>query len=257
VKRAIVLLASSAALAASPVALAQAAPEPFPVIAPAAPVAASAPVADAAAPPRSATRPGEVTLGVGLRGMVLPTAGLDPYASGNNFLMMSSIAAGVTLFRAGRASIVASLEWNVGSRSDSARGQASELTLHRLGGALETRFQPARRLYLFARLAPAAYKVLGSIQAEGLDRPLVARPWTWGLDTTGGAGLLMGTVGPLDRPSVRFWFTTELGYAFAGSASMSYAPAGSDTDPARYGSIMLPAFKPAGGVGRLGIAVAF
>jgi len=99
--------------------------------------------------------------------------------------------------------------------------------------------------------------VLGSIQAPSLDRPLVARPWTWGLDTVGGAGLLMGTAGSYAAPAARFWLTGELGYSFAGSAPMTYAPATSDTDPRQYGTLMLPAFKPAGGVGRLAVAVAF
>jgi hypothetical protein len=189
--------------------------------------------------------------------MILPGAGLDPYASGNDVLPMFSLSAGVTLLRAGRASLVTSVEWSTGSRSDSARGQDASLTLHRLGGALETRWQPARRLCLFAKLAPAAFAVLGSIQAPALDRPLVARPWTWGLETTGGAGLLLGSAGNDRAPSARFWLTGEVGYAFAGSASMSYAPAASDTDPRHYGALMLPAFKPAGGVGRLGFAVSF
>jgi hypothetical protein len=213
--------------------------------------------ADTGREPSSATRPGEVAVAAGVRAAILPGAGLDPYAPGSDLLVMSSVSAGVTLFRAGRASLVGSLEWNMGSRSDFARGQEASVTLHRLGLALETRYQPARRLYLSVKLAPAAFAVLGSIQAPGIDRPLVARPWTWGLDATGGAGLLLGTVGPSARPSARFWLTAELGYAFAGSAPMRYAPASDAADPSRYGSVMLPAFKPAGGVGRLGLAVAF
>ena len=216
----------------------------------AAPAAVPAPD-ETSLPPRG-SRPGEVTLAAGIRGMILPSAGLDPYASGNDVMMMLSLSGGVTLLRAGSVSLVASAEWNMGSRSDSARGQDASLTLHRLGGALETRWQPARRLYLSAKLAPAAFAILGSVMAPGLDRPQVARPWTWGLDATGSAGLLLGTAG-----HGRFWMVGEVGYTFAGTAAMRYAPTGSDTDPRHYGTLMMPAFTPAGGVSRLAMAVSF
>jgi hypothetical protein len=239
VKRVLVLLASSAALAVP------------------APVRGEPLAADTGPGPRSATRPGEVAFAAGVRATILPGAGLDPYAPGSDLLVMSSISAGVTVLRAGRASLLASVEWCVGSRSDVARGQEAAITLHRLGLAVETRYQPAQRLYLSVKLAPAAFAVLGSIEASGIDRPLVARPWTWGLDATAGAGLLLGAVGPSRRPSARFWLAAELGYAFAGSAPMRYAPASDAADPTRYGSVMLPSFKPAGGVGRLGLGVTF
>lgn len=217
----------------------------------------AAPAPDDMSPPLRGSRLGEVTLSAGARGVFLPSAGLEPYASGNPVMMMFSVSPGVTIARAGSVSVVASVEWDMGSRSDTARGQDASLTLHRLAGAIETRWQPVRRLYLSAKLAPAAFRVLGSITAPGLDRPLVARQWTWGLDATGGAGLLLGTAGSWSAPSARFWLTGELGYTFAGSADMRYAPASSDTDPRQFGTVMLPAFKPAGGVARLALAVSF
>ena len=228
----------------------------FAVAAVALPSAALAQVPDKPSAPTASKGP-EITLAAGLRGMLLPSAGLQPYASGNDLMASSSVSLGVTLFRVGAASMVASVEWDWGSRSDSARGQDASLTLHRLAGALETRWQPARRLYLSLKLSPAAYAVLGSITAPNLDRPLVARPWTWGVDTTAGAGLLLGTVGDWRSPAARFWLTGEMGYAFAGSVAMNYTPASSDTAPRHFGTLMMPAFKPSGGVGRLGLAVSF
>jgi hypothetical protein len=38
---------------------------------------------------------------------------------------------------------------------------------------------------------------------------------------------------------------------------MNYAPPASETDPRHFGSVMLPAFKPAGGVSRLALAISF
>jgi hypothetical protein len=241
VKRAVLLISAAAALALPSAARAEAQP----------PLDA-APTADAATASPPARRRPEITLATGLRLMFLPGAGFDPYASGSDVMAMSSLSAGMTLFRAGKTSVIASAEWDVGSRSDSARGQDASLTLHRLAGGLETRWRPVRRLSLFVKLAPAAFKVLGSIQSPANDTPLVARPWTWGLDTTGGAGLVM-----VDGASVKLWLAGEAGYAFAGSVSMSYAPAASDADPRMFGSVMLPAFRPAGVVSRLAVALSF
>ena len=199
-------------------------------------------------PPAPVSNRPEFTFAAGLRGTILPNAGLQPYASSNDVLAQSSILVGATLFRAGSVSLVASFEWNYGSLSDTARTQTASVAMHRFAGAIESRFQPAHRLYLFAKVAPGALAVLGSIQAPAPDGPLTSRSWTWGLDTTGGAGLLLG------GSAVRFWLTGELGYAFAGSVTMNYAPTG---DTGRVGTTMLPAFRPAGGVSRFALAMAF
>jgi hypothetical protein len=204
------------------------------------------------APPQPSSRP-EFNIFAGLRGMILPSRGFDPYAT-TNLLMQGSVGAGLTVVRVGNASILLFAEYDAGARSATARGEEASLALHRLSGGAETRYQLGRRFYLAARVAPAAMFMRGTIADTTIDRPLVASAWTWGLDVSGGGGLLLGSTGP---QGAKFHLTLDFGYTFAGEAQMSHAPAASDDDPRKYGSVMLPAMKPAGATSRLGVAVAF
>jgi len=246
-KRATWLLA--AALIAAPAAAHAAGPRV--AVAVAAPAPAPARADDTPLPVKS-SRP-EISLEVGLRGTLIPNPGFDPYAS-NDFLLQASAGAGLTVVRMGNASILLFAEYDGGTRRATARGQEASLALHRIGGAAETRFQLGRRFYLAARVAPAALHLRGSITDPTLDRPLVSRNWTWGLDASGGAGLLLGRVG---ARGARFWLTLDFGYRFAGESQMSYAPVASDEDPRKYGSVMLPAIRPAGPTSRMTFAVSF
>jgi hypothetical protein len=217
-----------------------------------------APTRDVATAPVKASsfRRPEINLALGFRAMVMPSAGLDPYAA-NDSVVQLSLAAGPTLLRSGPVSIAALAEWNFGTKASTARGDATSLTMHRLGVGLESRFQLARRFMLFARLEPAAVHFRGSITDPGLDRPLVSRSWSWAFDTTAGAAVLFARTGPSDAPTSRFWFTGELGYGFAGQSDMVYAPEADAEDPRKYGSIMLPALRPSGALMRLSMLVSF
>lgn len=234
----------------------EAAPAP-PAPAPIARVAAAtpepaAPAADAAAPRAEPARP-EIHLNLGFRGNFLPSPGLDPYAT-NDFVFQGSVALGLTVVRAGNASILIGAGYDGGTRAATARGQQATLGLHRFSGVVETRYQPLRRLYFAARAVPSALLMAGSISESAIDRSLTESAWVWGLEVSGGAGLLLGQA-PGGR--VKFWLTADAGYTFAGQHEMSYAPAASEDDPRTYGSIMLPALKPAGATTRLGFGISF
>lgn len=211
--------------------------------------------ADLPPPAAQSNRP-EITLGVGVRASVFPSAGFDPYAT-TDAMAQGSFLAQITLLRFGPASILLFAEWGLGTRNAQARGQDASLTLHRLAGGAETRIALARRFYLDAKLAPMAYHLRGTIADSGLDRPLVSRAWTWGLDVSAGAGFLLGKTGKAEARGVSFWLTADLGYTFAGEAAMSYAPAPSDEDSRTHGSVSLPPFKPAGATGRFGLSIGF
>lgn len=240
-----VALFLSAALLATP-AVARAESPP-----PALAVAAEPSPADIAPPARS-SRP-EINLSFGVRGMLMPSRGFDPYST-NNFLVQGSVGAGLTIVRVGNASILLFAEYDAGARSATARGEAANLTVHRLSGGAETRYQLGRRFFVAARVAPAAMLLHGKITDPTLDRSLVAASWTWGLDVSGGGGLLLGSTG---SRGAKFWLTLDFGYLFSGESQMSFAPAKSEEDPRKYGSVMLPVMKPAGATSRLGVAVAF
>jgi hypothetical protein len=195
----------------------------------------------------------DVNLGVGMRAMLLPSVGLDPYSS-NDFLAMSALTAGLTVARFGRASITLSGEWNVGTRNGMARGQDTSLTLHRLAGVAETRYQLGRRFFLAVKVSPAAFHARATLADTSIERPLVARSWTWSLEAAGGVGLLLGSTG---RHGAKFWLNFDLGYTFAGETKMDLSPAADDQDPRRYGTVAMPALRPSGATSRLGLFVAF
>ena len=210
----------------------------------------------ATAPVKASSRVPEINLALGFRAMVMPSAGLDPYAADNSVVQLS-LAAGPTLLRRGPVSIAALAEWNFGNKNSTARGDATSLTMHRIGLGLESRLQLASRWMIFAKLAPAAVNLRGTITDAGLDRPLVSRSWSWALDTTAGAAVLFARTGPREATTSRFWFTGELGYGFAGQSDMIYAPEANEDDPRKYGSIMLPALRPSGALMRLSMLVSF
>jgi hypothetical protein len=208
------------------------------------------------APRKASFQVPEINLALGFRTMIMPSAGLDPYAADNTVLQLS-LAAGPTLLRRGPVSIAAMGEWNFGTRESTARGDTTSLTMHRLGVGLETRFQLASRFMIFAKLAPAAVNLRGTIMDPGVSRPLVSRSWSWALDTTAGAAVMFARTGPREAPTSRFWFTSELGYGFAGQSDMIYAPEADPADPRKYGSIMLPGLRPSGALMRLAMLVSF
>jgi len=220
------------------------------VRAPSAPDAAPPPPEPARAEPSS--RP-EVSIGAGLRGSLLRSAGFDPYA-GNDLFVQGSVLVGMTILRVGKAAVMLSAQWDGGTRSATARGEESSLAVHRFSGVAEMRYHLHRRFFLGAKLAPAAFYLSGSITDAGVDRPLTSHRWTWGMDTSGGAGVLIGSTGPR---GAKFWLTLDLGYTFAGEAQMAYAPAADGGDPRKYGSVMLPSLRPSGPTSRLGVQVAF
>ena len=217
---------------------------------------AAPPKADVAAPSKAASRVPEINLAFGVRSMIVPSAGLDPFSANDAFSQVS-FAAGPTLARIGAVSFAALAEWNFGKLDETARGETSSLAIHRLGVGLESRLQLARRLALFARVSPAAVHLRGSIVVPDLERPLVSRSWSWSLDTTAGVAFMFANTGPRAAPTSRFWFTGELGYGFAGESAMSYKPLADDEDPRTYGAITLPALRPAGALARFAVAVSF
>ncbi|MFO0761496.1 MAG: hypothetical protein U0359_33765 [Byssovorax sp.] len=262
------LLLSAAALAAiSGLSRASFAEEPAPVAAPPAPPPAGAEAAlpppsavvaaDAPAPAEKASARGvEINLAFGFRGAGYPNAGFDPYGE-NDFVGQLMLAAGPTVYRSGKFSLATIAEWDVGSSRATARGDASRITLHRLAVSLESRYQLIDRLGLFVKLAPGAYHLRATIEDPGSERPLVSRTWTYSLDATGGASFMFARVGTKQAPKARFFFTGEMGYGFAGTSEMVFAPTEDAEDPKHYGTLKLPDFRPAGPVGRLAFAVAF
>jgi hypothetical protein len=196
---------------------------------------------------------------LGLRSVLVANTGFEPYGgSGVNLLSQLAIGASYLPLQIDPFTLGAGLEYDVGARSERTRGQDFAITAHRLAASVVGDFTIIRYVHLFARVAPAALYLHGSITDGALpERPLVANRWTWAVDVTGGAAFMLGAVGDRDAPDVGFWIATELGYCFAGKANMTYAPESDDEDPRRFGSIDLPSVRPHGAVNRLSFGLSF
>jgi hypothetical protein len=195
----------------------------------------------------------------GLRSVLVANAGFEPYG-GAGVNPLSQLALGATFLplQIDPFTLGFGVEYDIGARSQSTRGDDFSLTEHRLAGSVLVDATIIRYVHLFARVAPAALYLHGSITDAALpDRPLTSNGWTWGLDTTGGAAFMLGAVGDREAPRVGFWITAELGYCFAGQVDMAYAPTSDDQDPRRFGSLALPAVRPHGALNRLSLGLSF
>jgi hypothetical protein len=198
----------------------------------------------------------EVLLGIGARGLLLPNAGYEPYSS-NELMFQLALTGGLTILQARDVALIAFAEWDWGTTSADARAGSASLAMHRFAGGLEARFGLGRRLFLSVKAAPAAIYLPSSIQEPSSNTTLTAHPWTWALDTTGSLGVMLGSV-KARRAPVRFWLGAEVGYSFAGAATMAFTGQPQDsTDTRTFGAVMLPAFRPSGGVSRLFFNVTF
>ena len=198
------------------------------------------------------------TAELGVRAMLVTNDGFEPFTNSEVSLLGQLVVAGsITPLKFDPISIAIVPEYNVGARSGNVRGQESSLTLHRLAAGVRIDATITRHIHTYARVAPGAIYLHGSIRDAAIDRPLVSNAWTWGLDATAGVAILMGAVGDRKDPAVGFWLLAEYGYMFAGEQEMSYAPAEDEDDPRRFGNIDLPAIRPAGVVNRLAVALSF
>ena len=217
----------------------------------------AAPTYDAA-PPAKLKRYVQRHVGfeAGMRTTVVLDEGYDPY-SANDLLPHFAAAATWVPLRMAPFSVGLVGEYDLGRSSGMARGDATSLVIHRASVGLQARLALGRRVYAFAKAAPSVMYLRGGITDAAIDRPLTADAWTWGVDATGGAAVLIGRAGDPDWPALRVWIVGEIGYAFAGKSEMVFSPEEQDDDPRMFGSVRLPGFRPAGVVNRLALALTF
>jgi hypothetical protein len=194
---------------------------------------------------------------LGLRTTNITDGGFDPYAESNGFGQASFVGT-FTPWRTLPFSVHLVGEYDIGVNDSEARGDKTSLSMHRIALGLEGRYEPISRLYFYARVAPSALHLRGTIDDIPLGAKLAARTWTWGLDTSGGAAIRLGNGGNDADPIVTFWLTVDLGYTFAGEAEMVYHPVEvNDEEGRRFGDVTLPPIRPNGFVTRFAGVVTF
>lgn len=184
--------------------------------------------------------------------------GLDAFAKDDLLLGFFSEAQ-LRVVHQGPLSLWALGGWNTGGASGNApaRGLPASLTFHDLHLGLEGRWQVWRRIGLLARVAPGAHYVRAKVTPTSLGHALVSSAWSWSLDATAGASVLLGSIGDDDWPSARFWLTGEVGYGFTGAAPIELRADVDEDERARYGTTILPSLNSSGTLMRFGVGMTF
>jgi hypothetical protein len=196
---------------------------------------------------------------LGFRSVLVADGGFEPYANGDlSLLGQLALAAHALPLKFSPMTIGIGAEYDIGNRSEVTRGQNTSLTVHRLAGSVLVDATIIRHLHTFARFAPGALYLHGTIEDAALPgRPLTTDPWTWAIDTTGGVSVLLGAVGDDQAPAVGFWLSAEFGYCFAGDVEMRFTPEEDEDDSRQFGAVRMPDLNPGGVVNRFALGLTF
>ncbi|MCC6213267.1 MAG: hypothetical protein IT376_00220 [Polyangiaceae bacterium] len=233
-----------------------------------APASAEAPPqADAAAPaPAGALgthqRHWWATLGV--RTTLVRSAGYDVFSE-NDVLTQASLAGGRTLLVVDRWSVVAVGGWDFGAVTGEARGEESELVVHRLTAGIEGRYHVFPQLFGFGRLSPGALRVSATLadSVAGLTLHAGGEEGAWlpAADATLGGAVQLYGVTRADSRRARLWALLEGGYGWSGSTELQFRPLAADESseaaPRRMATLDLGELALRGGTVRLAVAGSF
>lgn len=197
-------------------------------------------------------------IGMGVRAGRIDNAGFDPFAN-NSQLWQYSLTATRTLLSTRRFSFAAGASWDVGQRDDTeSRGFKTGIAVHRLTVPLEARFHAATWLYVFGRVAPGAdYRKAWITDPSSPSGELDSSAWSPAADFSLGASFLAGPQGKPESHVPRFWFSPEVGYAWAGATDLTFAPKGSDSDPQPTGTTNLGELALRGPFARMSVDLSF
>ena len=158
-----------------------------------------------------------------------PSRGFDTFAS-NDVLAQFSIDGTYPILTRGRLVLGAGVGWDVGGRSATVRGLESSLTAHRLYVPVEGRYHFGPGLFVFGKLAPGAVAALMSVSDPSSPNELSGTGWAFAADASIGGSILLGPRQRMDKRTVRFWLTPEIGYAYTTNAPIRPNPGRAEKD---------------------------
>ncbi|MBI2393884.1 MAG: hypothetical protein HYV09_30210 [Deltaproteobacteria bacterium] len=218
------------------------------------PATASAAETPAVPPAASATQseaPRFWAIDAGLRYGFIRDAAFDPY-SDSDLLLQGTVGVSRTALVADRFSLAPGLRWDSGSTRATARGADTLLLVHRVTMPVEGRFHLHRRIYAFGRVAPGALWQRATVQDASLPETSKSSGWVFAGDLSAGASLMF-----IDTRGPKFWFTPEIGYAFAARRSGGLSPDVGDDDPRQFGTLQLSGTKLSGWFFRANVTATF
>ena len=210
--------------------------------------------------PEKPPRPKSLYLGwqalIGARTAFINNAGLDPF-SDNDVVPQFSLGAARTVYTKDKLSLAAVAFWDFGIQRGDARGEATELEVHRLSLGPEARFHLAPEAYLYARPSAAAIRSIARVDETTTGTTLYARHWSFGVDAVaGGAFELLDLSG--EKGELRFFVHAEGGYGWSTSSDLRFAPDEEDSNaPQRVAALDLGTLALRGPLFRVMLSAAF
>jgi hypothetical protein len=200
--------------------------------------------ADRQREPEPDVAPGKRALGspwlveIGARTAFITDSGYDPFDDDNAFTQLT-IGAGRVLYGSRNISVAALGFWDYGKTTSSARGQHTELEVHRFTEGPEARLHLFRELYAFGRLCAGALYTVARLDESTTGTTLRSPSWTFAADATAGAAARFAHIGPW-LSGASFWFVAEGGYGWATNSDLKLLPAKDDsTAPQRVATLSL------------------
>jgi hypothetical protein len=145
--------------------------------------------------------------------------------------------------------------WDYGQKSSTARGEQTELDVHRLTIGPELRYHLLPPLYFFVHALPAFAHSSASLEDSVAQVTRYARHWSYGVDVAGGAAYeVYGAQTGWPKP--RVWIIAEGGYGYLGSTSLEMLP-DAGQGPQRPAAVDLGSLSLAGPYFRASAAVGF
>jgi hypothetical protein len=166
---------------------------------------------------------------IGFRVGKVSSSGFDPFADSDELLQFSA-GLGRTVMTSGNLSLAGLFLYDVGGRSNEARGANTDLTVHRLTLGAEGRYHFLRQLFVFGRVAPGAIHSIAKIEDVSTSvSDLATRDWVFATDLSAGATFdLTGFAKYSRKRKVAAWISFEGGYGFAGESDLSMTADGGD-----------------------------
>ena len=167
---------------------------------------------------------------LGVRSSYIRHAGYDPFSE-NDSLVQLSLGGGIAPLSFGDVSLAAMAHWEYGESSHQARGEQTELGVHRLMLGPELRYHLFYWLYGFGRVSFAAVNTRASLQESVANTTLFSRQWSYGFDLSAGAAFqLYGKrSGASGKP--RIWVIGEGGYGWTSERDLHFEPEDDDSAP--------------------------
>jgi hypothetical protein len=186
---------------------------------------------------------------LGARTAYMTDAGYDPFDD-DNAMTQFSIGFGASFAHSGRLAFAGMLFYDVGAASSTARGQPTELVLHRLTIGPEARYYVLPELYGYGRVAPGVLRVMADLEEATTAVTLSDHSWVFGIDAL--AGVAYRFARTRGSPALGFWVAAEGGYQWAADNDLSLQRNEDDENgPERVAALDLGAVSLSGGMFRV------